>query len=72
MNNAIDDRSAIQFAAALYRAIGFGKSVQRAFREARASLVMEGLPGDDIPELFVRSTVDAESVVLAAPRAGRP
>lgn len=65
MADAILDATALQFAAALYRSIGFGKDMQQAYREARASLVMEGLAGDNIPQLFAKPGVDPASVVLA-------
>lgn len=65
MTDAINDQTAIQFSAAFYRAIGFGKSVDRAFREARASLVLAGLPDDSVPQLYTRTGVDADAEILA-------
>ncbi|MBK1816363.1 hypothetical protein JIN84_12120 [Luteolibacter yonseiensis] len=64
ISGEIDDSSAIAFSASFYSAIGFGHSVQRAFREARSTLVMEGLPGDHLLQLFSRPSVDSDNVVL--------
>jgi len=64
MLDSINDESAIQFSAAFYRSLGFGKSVSRAFREARSSLIMEGLPGDHLLELYSRNDVDSDRVFV--------
>lgn len=64
MLDSINDESAIQFSAAFYRSLGFGKSVSRAFREARSFLVMEGLPGDHLLELNSKSGVDPEKIFV--------
>lgn len=64
MSDAIDDRSAITFSATFYSSLGFGNSVLRAFREARSMLVMEGLPGDHLLELFVQDGLDPDLIVL--------
>ena len=45
-------------------ALGFGKSVSRAFREARSSLVMEGLPGDHLLELNSKGGVDPDKIFI--------
>lgn len=65
MNDEIDDEAAIVFSATFYRSIGFGKSIGRAFREARAALAMEGKYGVDIPTMFHHASADPEEVVLA-------
>jgi hypothetical protein len=58
-----DDASAI-FASSFYRAIGFGHSVQDAFDQGKASLLLEGLTDEDMPELIVRDGVDPRQVFL--------
>ena len=53
MGDAINDDTAIEFASQLYSAIGFGLSLEKSFEQAKAAIVLEGLPDADIPELFV-------------------
>jgi hypothetical protein len=66
MNKAIGDQAAITFAASLYRAIGFGRSVQTAFDLGRASLLAEGIPEDTTPVLLANARVDLSAMVLVA------
>ncbi len=54
----VGDKAAIPFAAAFYRALAFGRSVEEAFALARLELDLLKIPGSDIPELFVREGVD--------------
>ena len=58
MKRAIEDKAAITFAASLYRALGFGRSVKEAFDQAVAHLAMEGSSNQDNPELFARDGID--------------
>lgn len=67
MDRAIGDEAAISFAAAFYRAIGFGKSIQRAFDEARLDLMLLGIPEEDRPVLYPRKDVDADRIFLVHP-----
>lgn len=67
MNDEIHDRAAITFVNALYRALFAGKSVQNAFEQGRAALMLERLPGVHVPELLVRPGADAAQVTLLAP-----
>lgn len=67
MNDSIGDVAARVFAAQFYSAIGFGYSVQRAFDQAKAQLMLEGIPEEDILELFVREGLSADEVVLVRP-----
>lgn len=67
MKEAIGDRAAISFAASLYRAIGFGRSVQEAFEQGRVALMLEGIPEENTPELLTRSGVDPARVSLIEP-----
>jgi CHAT domain-containing protein len=57
-NKGVGDKAAIAFAAAFYRALAFGRSVELAFDSARLELDLVKLPGSDTPELFVREGVD--------------
>ena len=65
MNAAIGDRAAIVFAAAFYRALGFGRSVQASFAQARTSLILEGIPEEATPTLCVRSCASADAILQA-------
>lgn len=64
MNDSIGDDAARVFAAQFYSAIGFGYSVQRAFDQAKAQLMLESIPEENIPELFAREGLSADEVVL--------
>jgi hypothetical protein len=67
MTRAVPDEAAIDFAASLYRAIGFGRSVKNAFDQGVVSLKLKGIGGDDMPILHQRDGADAADVVLIEP-----
>jgi hypothetical protein len=67
MNSAILDSAARIFAAQFYSAIGFGRSLKVAFEQARAALMLEGIPEHDTPELFVADDIAPEDIVLVRP-----
>jgi CHAT domain-containing protein len=67
MKDSIHDKAAIAFASSFYRAIGFGRSIQEAFEQGIASLLLEGIEEVDIPELLVKEGVDAKKVLLITP-----
>lgn len=58
MSDVIGDEAAIIFAASFYRAIGFNRTVQEAFDQARTALLLEGIPEENTPELLVSSGVN--------------
>lgn len=60
----IDDGAALAFATAFYRAIAHGKSVGDAFSLGRVEIGLRGLPGEDVPRLFCRTGIAAESVFV--------
>ncbi|PPU04846.1 hypothetical protein XarjCFBP7645_21125 [Xanthomonas arboricola] len=68
MNTAIGDDAARIFAAYFYSAIGFGHSVERAFQQAKAALMMEEILEEQTPELFTAVGVEASQLVLVEPR----
>jgi hypothetical protein len=68
MNTSIGDDAARVFSAQFYSALGFGLSVERAFQQAKAALMLEGIPEQDTPELFVASGLNADDLVLVRPR----
>jgi CHAT domain-containing protein len=55
MRAALQDDAAIAFSAAFYSALGYGRPVPEAFEQAVAAVMVHGLPGHDIPQLFIRS-----------------
>ena len=67
MNDSIGDRAAQVFAAQFYSAIGFGLSVSAAFNQAKAALMLEGIPEENTPELFVKDGLEAKEVVIVRP-----
>ncbi len=68
MSDSIGDDAARVFAAAFYRGLAFGRSVQTAFELGINELKLMGLNQDAaIPQLIVRSGVDANAVLVAAP-----
>lgn len=64
MNTAIGDKAAIIFAAAFYRAIGFGRSIKDAFDQGITALLLEDIAGEQTPELLVKDGVDPAHIVL--------
>jgi hypothetical protein len=67
MNTSIGDVAARVFAAQFYSAVGFGLSVGRAFDQAKAALMLEGIPEDDAPELFLTTGLGRDELVLVGP-----
>lgn len=65
MSDSVADDAARIFAAAFYRGLSFGKSVQTSFDLGINELRLVGLGDEDhIPKLLVRSGVDASSTKL--------
>ena len=64
---SIGDDAARTFAAQFYSAIGFGKSVNEAFEQAKAALMLENIPEEDTPELFVADGLDASELYIVRP-----
>jgi hypothetical protein len=63
-SRAVKDKSAVAFAAAFYRALAFGRSVQNAFDLAQNDIELKGLSGSDIPALLVRDGVNSNEPFL--------
>jgi hypothetical protein len=64
MTISIGDDAAMIFAAQFYSAIGFGLSVKRAFEQAKAALMLEGIPEENTPELYVRDGLDPNEIIV--------
>jgi len=67
MNASIRDDAARVFSAQFYSAIGFGLSIGKAFQQAKAALMLEGIPEESTPELFVATGLKDDSLVLVKP-----
>ena len=64
MTDLIGDEAARVFAASFYSAVGFGRSVQESFAQAKAALMLEGIPEENTPQLFVKEGVDPNQILL--------
>ena len=67
MSTSIGDEAACVFASQLYSSIGFGRSLQTSFNQALAQLMLEGIPEDSTPSLYVKDSVDANDITLVQP-----
>lgn len=67
MSTSIGDDAACVFAAQLYSSIGFGRSLQTSFKQAVAALMLEGIPEDDTPRLYVKDNIDPNDIILVRP-----
>ena len=67
MSTSIGDDAACVFAAQLYSSIGFGRSLQTSFKQAVAALMLEGIPEDDTPRLYVKDSIDPNDIILVRP-----
>lgn len=64
MSQAVGDDAARTFAAQFYSTIGFGQPLQKAYDQARAAIMLEGIPEADTPQLFIAPEVDANDIVF--------
>lgn len=71
MDRPVGDRAARVFAQAFYSALGYGASVGRAFDQAVAALMLEGIDEHMTPQLLAREDVDPYELVLVDPKAVR-
>jgi len=67
MNSSIGDEAARKFAAQFYSAIGFGKSLKVAFEQAKALLMLENIPEENIPQLYVTNGIDPMDIIIVKP-----
>ncbi|MDR2797349.1 MAG: CHAT domain-containing protein [Treponema sp.] len=67
MTISIGDDAAMIFAAQFYSAIGFGLSVKKSFEQAKAALMLEGIPEENTPELYVRDGLDPNDIIIVKP-----
>ncbi|BCK25354.1 CHAT domain-containing protein [Vibrio cholerae] len=67
MNNSIGDEAARVFASQFYSAIGFGLSLNKAFNQAKALVMMEGINEENTPQLFIQPGLDADELIIVKP-----
>ena len=58
------DEAAVVFSSSFYRGIAYGSSVRRAFDQAIAALMLDGIPEEDTPELIYRPDIDPGNLIL--------
>lgn len=64
MNTSMGDNSAILFSSQLYSSIGFGLSLEKAFGQAKARLMLEGTNEENTPVLFVKDGFKAKDITF--------
>jgi len=67
MSAGIGDATACLFSSYFYSAIGFGKSLRVAFNQAKAALMLEGIPEENTPMLFSKDEVDPTEFYIIRP-----
>lgn len=67
MNTSIGDDAARIFSSQFYSSIGFGVSLGKAFEQAKALLMMEGIKEENTPELFVKEGLNADELIIVKP-----
>lgn len=67
MGDSISDEAARVFSSQFYSAVGFGLSVAKAFEQAKAALMLEGISEEETPELFVQEGIDPDVLIIVRP-----
>lgn len=67
MNTSIGDEAARIFSSQFYSSIGFGFSIAKAFQQAKALLMMEGIKEENTPQLFIKEGLNADEIILVKP-----
>jgi hypothetical protein len=68
MHEPIGDEAAIAFSSSFYQALGFGRSVDTAFRLGCNELRLKSIPEEQTPRLKVRAGLDATQVAVVGAR----
>jgi hypothetical protein len=66
MNASITDDAAQAFSAQFYSSIGFGLSVDKSFKQAKAALLLEGIGEEGTPQLFMADDCLADETYIVA------
>lgn len=67
MNSAIGDEAARVFAAQFYSGIGFGLPLEKAFGQAKSALLLENIPENNTPELYLQEGLEAAELIIVKP-----
>lgn len=67
MDSAIGDDAARVFAGQLYSSIAFGQPLSTAFEQARAKLMLEGIPQEHVPQLYWKEGLNPGNTSLVQP-----
>ena len=67
MSEAIDDASAVVFAARFYSGVASAQSVASALEQAKVAMEAASLDGSHVPEARSRDDVDLETLILVRP-----
>lgn len=67
MNTSIGDDAARIFSSQFYSSIGFGFCVNKAFQQAKAMLMLEGISEENTPELFIKEGLNGDDIILVQP-----
>jgi hypothetical protein len=68
MNAAIGDEAAIKFATSLYLGIGYGRTIDEAFRLGRNAIMVFNIPDDQTPELLSNKDANPATIKLINPQ----
>ncbi|HDV9049639.1 TPA: CHAT domain-containing protein [Klebsiella michiganensis] len=66
MSDSITDDAARTFSAQFYSSLTFGLSVENSFNQAKAALMLEGIPEQNTPTLFMKTGYDAANTYIIA------
>lgn len=64
MVNPIGDKAACIFATQFYLSLVFGYSLEKAFNQARAMLMLEGIKEENTPQLCIKEGLKASNITL--------
>ena len=68
MSDSIGDEAARVFAAQLYSSISFGHSLLKSFRQAKAALMLEGIPEERTPVIYAMDGINLDEMILVQPK----
>jgi hypothetical protein len=66
MRTSISDDAARVFSSHFYSSISFGHSIAKAFGQAKAALMLEGIKEENTPQIFVNIDINAEDLYIVA------
>jgi len=67
MTTSIGDKAAIVFSSSFYSALGFGLSLEKSFSQAKAALLLEGIPEENTPAIYIKDGLNSEDIFIVKP-----